>query len=101
MAGVGMPPVPGVHHRTCRGCGLLATITPETSVCVKRDDLIEIREYTCGGCARVNRITVPSWRDGGTEADVGRMGEWFARRRRDAVRRADAKRARDDPDADG
>lgn len=81
----GLPPVPGVHSRTCPGCGTGAVITAETSREVKRGELVETREHDCGGCGRTFRIRIPAWRCDPTEEDVSILGEWARRRRQAAL----------------
>jgi predicted RNA-binding Zn-ribbon protein involved in translation (DUF1610 family) len=75
-----LPPVPGVHFRTCPTCGTATTVTDETSRRVAVNAEVETREYDCPGCAGTVRYKVPSWEQRHTTRDVNRIGEWLSRR---------------------
>lgn len=68
-----LPPIPGLHTRTCKHCGENVTITDELTEVVTANMFVEIKQAECPCCRGIIVLTVEAGDTQGTTEDVGKV----------------------------
>lgn len=74
-----LPPIPGLHRRSCQDCGAALTLTIEQSMESSVGSLIERHQTSCPHCRGTVIYTIPRGSQMSTTENVGAVSEAFRR----------------------